>query len=82
MASTMPSVSETSDAVTNQPTAFMPMRPTVRVSPVAAIPDTTVAKTSGAMIILIRRRKISARMEKYPAMLAADAASSAKVLAR
>ena len=34
-------------------------RPTVRLSPKLAMPDTMVAKTSGAMIILISRRKMS-----------------------
>jgi hypothetical protein len=33
-------------------------------SPMLARPDTRVAKTSGAMIILIRRRKMSVRMPK------------------
>ena len=60
----MPSSSETSDAVMNQPSALRPMRPTVFASPVPAMPATTVANTSGAMIILMSRRKMSARTEK------------------
>ena len=63
-ASTMPSSSETSDAVMNHKSALPPMRPTALASPMPAIPDTTVAKTSGAMMTLISRRKTSERIEK------------------
>ena len=39
--------------------AFAPMRPTFFMSPVPAMPCTTLAKTSGAIIALIRCRTIS-----------------------
>ena len=48
----------------NHASAFAPMRPTVFASPVPAMPATTVANTSGAMIILMSRRKMSAITEK------------------
>ena len=38
--------------------AFPPIRPMVLILPVPAIPTTKVAKMSGAMIDLIRRRKM------------------------
>ena len=56
--------SEQNEATRNQPTALAPMRPTVFESPMLARPATRVAKTSGAMIILIMRRKMSVRMPK------------------
>jgi hypothetical protein len=56
------------------------MRPTALVSPVLAIPATSVENTSGAMIILISRRKISVTIEKYPAISLAVLASGARVL--
>ena len=59
----MPSRRDTSEAVMNQVIAFRPTRPTDFVSPRCAIPTTSVEKTSGAMIILIRRRKMSVRSE-------------------
>ncbi len=37
----------------------MPTRPTLLVSPILAMPTVSVANTNGAMIILIRRRKMS-----------------------
>ena len=40
------------------------MRPTEREFPMLAIPPTSVANTSGAMIILINRRNISVTMVK------------------
>ena len=51
-----PSVSETSEAKMNQPSDLPPTRPTVAMSPILAMPTTSVENTSGAMIILIRRR--------------------------
>ena len=60
----MPSSSDTSDAVMNHSSAFAPMRPTAPASPMPVMPATTVANTSGAMIILISRRKTSERIEK------------------
>src|SRR6185436_9745245 len=53
-----PNVSDTSDAPMNQPIALLPTRPTVAISPILAMPTTSVENTSGAMIILIRRRNI------------------------
>ena len=47
----------------NQVMAFAPMRPTALVSPICATPTTRVENTSGAMIILIRRRKMSVSSE-------------------
>ncbi len=52
----MPSSSETSDAVRNQPMVLAKMRPSRAPLPICAMPPTSVANTSGAMIILIRRR--------------------------
>ena len=43
----------------NQPSVLKPMRPTVLLSPILAMPTVRVVNTSGAMIILMRRRKIS-----------------------
>ena len=40
----------------NQPSALPPTRPTVAMSPILPMPTTRVENTSGAMIILIRRR--------------------------
>ena len=54
-----PSPSDTSDARMNQSSAFTPMRPTAAASPMVAMPATSVAKTSGAMIILMSRKKMS-----------------------
>jgi hypothetical protein len=54
-----PSSSDTSDAEMNHSIALPPMRPTVLGSPIWATPTTSVENTSGAMIILIRRRKMS-----------------------
>ncbi|MNN53341.1 hypothetical protein D3C81_1680860 [compost metagenome] len=58
-----PSVSDTSEAVMNHASAFTPTRPTVLASPMWAMPMTSVEKTSGAMIILISRRKTSVMTE-------------------
>ena len=59
----MPTNSDTSDAATNHTIALAPMRPTALVSPICATPTTRVENTSGAMIILMRRRKISVNSE-------------------
>ena len=59
----MPTTSDTSEAPTNQTIALAPMRPTALVSPMCAMPTTRVENTSGAMIILIRRRKMSVNSE-------------------
>ena len=47
----------------------MPMRPTVLISPILAIPTTKVENTKGAIIILIRRKKISVKAEKISMVL-------------
>ncbi len=57
---TRPSISETKEALTNQPMVLAKMRPSLEPEPIWAMPPTRVANTSGAMIILIRRRKITA----------------------
>jgi len=51
-----PSSSETNEALTNQPMVFAKIRPSLEPLPMWAMPPTRVANTSGAMIILIRRR--------------------------
>ena len=48
----------------NQPSALTPTRPSAAVSPICAMPTTRVEKTSGAMIILISRRKIVVMIER------------------
>jgi hypothetical protein len=53
---TRPSSSDTNEALTNQPMVFAKMRPSRAPLPIWAMPPTKVANTSGAMIILIRRR--------------------------
>ena len=58
-----PSSSETNDALTNHSIALPPIRPTALVSPICATPTTSVVNTSGAMIILIKRRKMSVNSE-------------------
>ena len=61
--STRPSSSDTKEAQTNHSIALAPIRPTDLVSPMWATPTTRVENTSGAMIILIRRRKMSLKSE-------------------
>ena len=63
---TRPSVSETSEAKMNQPMALAPTRPTAAASSMCAMPATRVENTSGAMIILIRRRKMVVTMPSEP----------------
>ena len=58
-----PSSSDKSDAEMNQPIVFRPIRPMDAVSPMCATPTTSVENTSGAMIILMSRRKISVMSE-------------------
>ena len=60
----MPSSSDTSEAVMNQPSALRNTRPTELASPMCAMPTTSVENTSGGMIILISRRKMSDTIEK------------------
>ena len=62
VAITIPMVRETMEAVMNQPIALAPIRP-IAASPMWAMPADQVEKTRGAMIILIRRRKMSVRIE-------------------
>ncbi len=71
----MPSSSEITEAITNQAKVRRPTRPSAAVSPMCAMPTTSVENTSGAMIILIRRRKTSVTIEKYPPSLASEAGS-------
>ncbi len=54
-----PTVSEITVAPRKKPSVFRPTRPTADPAPRWAMPLTRVEKTSGAMIILIRRRKTS-----------------------
>ncbi len=51
-----PSSSDTKDALTNQPMVLANTRPSLAPLPIWEMPPTSVANTSGAMIILIRRR--------------------------
>ena len=46
----------------NQPSERTPTRPSAAMSPMWAMPATSVEKTSGAMIILIRRRNSAVTM--------------------
>ena len=55
---TSPSVSDTSEAKMNQAIVLPPTRPMAAAPSICAMPATSVENTSGAMIILIRRRKI------------------------
>ncbi len=57
---TRPSSSEMNEAETNQPMVLAKMRPSREPLPIWAMPPTRVAKTSGAISILIRRRNSSA----------------------
>ena len=50
-------------SITGYIMALAPMRPTALVSPICATPTTSVENTSGAMIILMRRRKMSVNSE-------------------
>jgi hypothetical protein len=72
LTSTIPSISDISDAETNQPIVFKPIRPSALLSPMCAMPTTSVENTSGAIIILMRRRKMSVMSEMYPATVFAD----------
>ncbi|MNS95863.1 hypothetical protein D3C72_1301390 [compost metagenome] len=77
LAITRPSSSEVIEAAINHIIAFRPMRPTARPSPMLAMPATSVANTSGPMIILIIRRNTSVRMDRWSAIDFAVAASGA-----
>ena len=58
-----PRASDTSEALTNHSMALPPTRPTAPASDMWPMPTTRVENTSGAMIILIRRRKIMLPIE-------------------
>ena len=59
-----PRVSDTRLAQMNQPSARRPTRPSAAMSPICAMPTTSVEKTSGAMIILISRRNKAVTMPR------------------
>ena len=65
---TKPISSETKEAPMNQPMVFTPTRPMAALSSIWAMPTTRVENTSGAMIILIRRRKTSVKIESASAV--------------
>jgi hypothetical protein len=71
---TRPMVSDTSEAITNQPSVLTPTRPIAAESSIWAMPTTRVEKTRGAMIILISRRKTSVMIDRLPAAALAAAA--------
>ena len=77
LAAISPRESETTEAVRNQPMDRAATRPTERVSPKLAMPETMVAKTSGAMIILIKRRKMSVASVKWAASALASSGEPA-----
>ena len=54
-----PTRMESTDELINHTIALPPTRPMVEVSPSFIMPTVSVLKTSGAITILIRRRKIS-----------------------
>ena len=60
---TRPSVREISEAMTNQPSERAKMRPMDFALPMCAMPTTSVENTRGPISILIRRRKISEKIE-------------------
>ena len=62
-----PMVSETIEAVMNQAMVLTPTRPMEAASSMWAMPATRVENTSGAMIILISRRKTSVMMVRLSA---------------
>jgi hypothetical protein len=64
LANIKPSVKDNNEAVKNQASDLKNMRPTADASPMCAIPTTKVEKTRGAMIILIKVKKISDSIEK------------------
>ena len=68
---TRPTVSETIEARRNQAIALTPTRPTAAASSMCAMPATRVAKTRGAMIILIIRRKMVVITDRPSAKAAA-----------
>ncbi len=59
LTSSAPRISETTEAIRNQPMVLTPTRPMAAESSMWAMPTTRVENTSGAMIIRISRRKMS-----------------------
>ncbi|MCY1456377.1 hypothetical protein D9M71_735950 [compost metagenome] len=59
LTSSIPRARENTEALTNHSIERRPMRPTEAELPRLLMPATSVANTSGAMIILIMRRKMS-----------------------
>ncbi|KQQ36243.1 hypothetical protein ASF61_08670 [Duganella sp. Leaf126] len=68
--SSMPSVSDSSEATTNQAMALTPIRLAALPSPRWAMPTVSVENTSSAITILIRRRKTSVMMAMCDAIWA------------
>ena len=68
---TRPMVMETSVASTNQPSAFAPILAIAAAPYMRATPTTSVENTNGAMIILMRRKKLEVTREKAAAALSA-----------
>ena len=66
-----PIVMETSVAITNHPRAFAPILAIAAAPSMRATPTTSVENTNGAMIILMRRRKLVVMREKTVAALSA-----------
>ena len=69
-------LSEISEAEMNHPSVLMPTRPMLAESSMWAMPATRVENTSGAMIILISRRKTSVTIDRFPAIALASAAEA------
>ncbi len=74
--SASPRTSEITEATMNSARVCPPMRPMVAMSPIFAMPATRVVNTSGAMIILIRRRNAKGRRSAPSAKSFARAGSS------
>ena len=62
-----PNTRDISEADKNQANALKKTLPMAAASPICAIPTTRVEKTSGAIIILIRVKNTSDRIEKFAA---------------
>ena len=64
------------DALINHAKVFAPIRPTELMSPSFATPTTSVVNTSGATIILISLRNMSARRENGSTFLSRAASTA------
>jgi len=64
---------EISVAITNHPRALAPILAIAAAPSIRATPTTSVENTNGAMIILMRRKKLVVTREKAPAALSAAA---------